>query len=89
MVQTEADAGVLSGYSDSDWASDVTTRRSTSGYCIFHGKHLVEAGSASQHTIALSSGEAEFYACGRVCASILMVSHLMDEMGLLARTPTV
>ena len=61
MVQTEADAGVLSGYSDSDWASDVTTRRSTSGYCIFHGKHLVEAGSASQHTIALSSGEARFY----------------------------
>jgi hypothetical protein len=49
----------------------------------------VDAGSASQHTIALSSGEAEFYACGRVCASILMVSHLIDEMGLLTRTPTV
>ena len=89
IIQSEAEAGVLSGYSDSDWAADVVTRKSTSGHCVFHGKHLVDAGSASQHTVALSSGEAEFYTCGRVCASVLMQAHTIEEMGLLTRVPTV
>ena len=37
----------------------------------------------------MSSGEAEFYACGRVCASVLMQAHTIEEMGLLSRVPSV
>ncbi len=89
IIQPEAEAGVLSGYSDSDWAADVDTRKSTSDYYIFHGKQHVDAGSDNPATVALSSGEAEFYACGRVCASVLMQAHTIEEMGLLSRVPTV
>jgi hypothetical protein len=44
---------------DSDWAGDVQTRRSTSGVVISMGKHLLQFSSKMQKTIALSSGEAE------------------------------
>ena len=49
----------LSGFSDSDWAGCIVTRKSTSGGCIVHGKHILIHYSSTQKTIALSSAEAE------------------------------
>ena len=48
--------------SDSDWAGDQATRRSTSGVMIFHGADLLLFASRLQKTVALSSGEAELNA---------------------------
>ena len=48
--------------SDSDWAGDPATRRSTSGVMIFHGAHLLLFASRLQKTVAHSSGEAELNA---------------------------
>ena len=47
---------------DSDWAGDVTNRRSTSGGLIMLGEHILQHWSKMQSTIALSSGEAELNA---------------------------
>ena len=48
-------------YTDTDWAGCARTRKSTSGGCVMVGRHLIKAWSATQASIALSSGEAEYY----------------------------
>ena len=47
---------------DSDWAACAATRRSTNGGCIMVGDLCVKAWSTTQKVVALSSGEAEYYA---------------------------
>jgi hypothetical protein len=58
---------------DSDWAGDVRTRRSTTGMVIQLGGHLVYFASKLQKTVALSSGEAELNA---------LVSGMTEAMGV-------
>ena len=48
-------------YTDTVWAGCARTRKSTSGGCLMLGQHLIKAWSATQASIALSSGEAEYY----------------------------
>ena len=79
--------GKLVGHSDSDWAADKESRRSTTGFVIQHGYHVIETGSASQQTSALSSAEAEFYASGRASATLLMMASVLSEMNLKRSVP--
>ena len=48
-------------YTDTDWAGCVRTRKSTSGGCLMLGQHVIKCWSATQASLALSSGEAEYY----------------------------
>ena len=50
------------GYSDADWAGDLDTRRSTSGYVFQIGQSTVNWCSKRQATIAKSTTEAEYVA---------------------------
>ncbi|EPZ36003.1 Reverse transcriptase, RNA-dependent DNA polymerase domain-containing protein [Rozella allomycis CSF55] len=50
----------LSGYADADWAGDLDSRRSTSGYCFFLGDACINWCSKLQASVALSSCEAEY-----------------------------
>ena len=52
----------LDGLSDSDWAGCPVTRRSTSCSVMRYGRHTLQVAASTQATVALSSGEAEFYA---------------------------
>ena len=49
----------LNVFTDSDWAGDVVSRRSTSGGLVQIGRHTVHHWSRTQAQVALSSGEAE------------------------------
>eukprot|EP00969_Alexandrium_andersonii_P053230 2339561-Alexandrium_andersonii.AAC.1 len=47
---------------DSDWAGELSTRKSTSGGAAFWNGMLMSFWSRSQPVISLSSAEAEYYA---------------------------
>lgn len=49
-------------WTDSDFAGCIKTRKSTFGGVVMHGSHLVKPWGITQAGIALSSGEAEYYA---------------------------
>ncbi len=49
------------------------------------GRHLIKSWSTAQSTIALSSGEAEFYALVEGASRSLGVQALMEDMGMVAK----
>ena len=66
-------------YTDTDWAG---TRKSTSGGCIMLGRHTVKHWSSTQASVALSSGEAEFYGLVRAAGQGLGYRALLADLGL-------
>jgi len=65
----------LTGYSDSDLAGDVDSRKSTSGVIFFLGESPISWQSAKQKVVALSSCEAEYItAATAACQGGSMVS---------------
>ena len=71
--------------SDSDWAGDCATRKSTSGGTIRIGAHLLKSWSKDQRCIATSSGEAELYAASRAAAESLGIQAVMIDLGIEMR----
>ena len=71
----------LTVYCDADHAGDVETRRSRSGMALMWGAHLLKHGGAVQSTIALSSGEPEYYAMLRAASHGLGVRSLLEDWG--------
>ena len=64
---------------DSDWAGDLLGRKSTTGVIVRRGQHLLRHMSCLQTLVALSSGEAEYYALIRgACTSLGIQSHYQD-----------
>ena len=64
-------------YTDSDHAGDVWTRRSSGGAQMF-GQACVQTWSVLQQSIALSSGEAEYYSCGLAAAHGIETQHMLE-----------
>ena len=64
------------GYSDSDWASDKKTGKSSSGGLAVVGSHMIKSWSRSHDSLMLSSAEAELVALGKLA---------MELLGLAAR----
>ena len=62
LFEWQALPDMVAAYTDSDWAGDRESRKSTSGGLLMLGKHLIKSWSSTQKVIALSSGEAELYA---------------------------
>lgn len=76
-------------YVDSDWAGCKKTRRSTTGGVIKVGQHVLRTWSATQPTIATSSGEAELIAMADGASRGLGLRAAMDEMGVKTRLSLV
>lgn len=72
----------LVGYTDSDMAGDVDTRRSTSGYIFTFGGGAVSWQSRLQKCVALSSTEAEYIAATEACKEMLWLKNFLQELGL-------
>jgi hypothetical protein len=69
---------------DSDWAGDKKTRKSTTGGCMWHGSHLLKVWAKTQHAISLSSAEAELYAAVHGTAEALGMQSILKDLGISA-----
>lgn len=71
VFQWQGEINAVDCYSDSDWAGDLVKRKSTSGMAFMHGHHLIHFLSTTQIPTALSTAEAEWYACVRAASRSL------------------
>ncbi|PKU80351.1 Retrovirus-related Pol polyprotein from transposon TNT 1-94 [Dendrobium catenatum] len=78
----------LQAYSDSDWASDTTTRRSVTGYCAYLGTNLVSWCVKKQTTVARSSTEAEYRALAAAASDVIWLRRLLTEFQVETSSPT-
>ncbi|GKB64748.1 ribonuclease H-like domain-containing protein [Tanacetum coccineum] len=70
----------LAAYYDADWAGCPTTRRSTSGYCVFLGNNLLSWSSKRQPTLSCSSAEVEYRGVANVVAETCWLRNLLREL---------
>nr|GEV82898.1 copia protein [Tanacetum cinerariifolium] len=67
-------------YSHADWVGCPTTRRSTSGYCVFFGNILLSWSSKRQHTLSHSNAKVEYRGVANVVAEIAWLRNLLREL---------
>nr|KYP60508.1 hypothetical protein KK1_022914 [Cajanus cajan] len=72
----------IQAFSDSDWATCTTTRRSITGYCVFLGKALISWKSKKQSTVSRSSLEAEYRALAFVTCELQWLKYLCSDLHL-------
>ncbi|KAD1189669.1 hypothetical protein E3N88_43182 [Mikania micrantha] len=78
----------LTGYTDSDWASSIDDRKSVSASVFFLGSGAVTWSSKKQHTVALSSTEAEYIAASAATSQAIWLRRLLEDLDLKPKMPT-
>ena len=79
--QKSAELGILA-YSDADWASDQSDRRSTTGFCFYLNKESspISWKSKKQPPVALSTCESEYMALAKTTQESLYLIQLLNGM---------
>lgn len=71
----------ITGYSDADYANDLDTRRSVTGYVFMKSGAAVTWSSQKQQTVALSTTEAEFMAACAATKEAMWIKQLLSDIG--------
>ena len=79
----------LEVYCDADWASNKSSRRSTSGVCILLNGVCVAYYSKKQKSVALSSCEAELFALSQAIRLLGYVRSILEEFGVMDEKSSV
>jgi len=85
---TQDISNVLVCYSDSDWGTDVESRRSVTGYIILFNKAPIAYKSKSQSSITCSSSEAEWTAMAHGMRHAVHIRGLLSELTFPQHTST-
>ncbi|XP_020689440.1 uncharacterized protein LOC110104604 [Dendrobium catenatum] len=78
----------LRTYTDADWASDKSDRKSISGFCTFLGPNLISWSVKKQITVAKSSTEAEYRSLSAATSDVIWLRRLASELHLPQQQPT-
>ncbi len=70
------------GYTDADWAGNVSDRRSTSGFLFSFRSGAVSWSSKKQPTVALSSTKAKYRGATIVACEVVWLQKLLTDLGL-------
>ena len=78
----------LQAYSDADWASDPTDRRSTTEYYFLMGDSLISWRSKKQTVVACSNTEAVYRAPAATISEIIWLRWLLQDLSVDCSTVT-
>ncbi|KAJ4720887.1 Retrovirus-related Pol polyprotein from transposon TNT 1-94 [Melia azedarach] len=73
---------LMTGFSDSDYAGDVDSRRSMTGYVFTLGSSVVSWKATLQPTVTLSTTEAEYMALTEAAKEGIWLKGLVSDLGL-------
>ena len=88
IIFRKSDNFELVGYSDADWAGDVDSRKSTSGYVFLLGGNIISWASKKQPVVALSTTEAEYIALCLATQEAIWLRRLCASVGQAQTKPT-
>ncbi|GJX41949.1 ribonuclease H-like domain-containing protein [Tanacetum coccineum] len=80
---------IFFAYCDADWAGCPTTRRSTSGYCVFLANNLLSWCFKRQLMLSCSSAEAEYRGVANAIAETCWIRNLLRELHSLLSSATL
>ena len=69
------------GYSDADWAGEISTARSTAGMIMMLNGGPINWRSAKQKTVARSTCEAEYMAASDAAQDMIWIRYILPELG--------
>ena len=89
-IHVKKAVGDIIAFSDSDWASDVDDRRSTTGYCTYYRSNLISWCAKKQSVVSRSSTEVEYRSLAHVASEITWMQSLLSELRIESKNiPTV
>ena len=72
----------ITGWADSDYANDVNDRKSTTGWVFKLGTNTISWKSKKQHSVSLSTTEAEYMAASDASKEAIWIQDLLEELSL-------
>ncbi|KAM2102749.1 hypothetical protein ACFX1T_000977 [Malus domestica] len=89
LTYTSGSSMQLKAYSDSDWAADLNTRRSITGYVVYLGDNPISWQSKKQSSVSRSSTEAEYRALAHTTADIAWIRLILKDLHEYLFSPPV
>ncbi|KAF9678700.1 hypothetical protein SADUNF_Sadunf07G0062300 [Salix dunnii] len=86
---THAHTLSIESFCDSDWASSLDDRKSTTRYCVYLGGNLISWSSRKQKSVARSSTKAKYRALAQVSTEIMWLNSLLSEIGIHNHKPAI
>lgn len=79
----------ITGFTDADWGNCLHDRRSYTGFVFKIGNNVVSWEARKQHTVALSSTEAEYMALSEAAKEGVHVKRFLEEIGVKFELPII